>query len=224
MDSKSRVQTKHDQYRRYSALIILIILTGIGSAFSLKAAVGVGSWDALTLTISFFVRVKVGTVGMILNILCVLGQILLLKKEFKWINLLQIPVSILLGTVVNFFLYDILSNFTIDSYLINVLLLIGSYVYLSIIVGTIMTLDLITFSLEGFCMAIANKTNQSFGKVRQIADILCIVIVFLLALAFSLPLSVREGTVISMLIFGPLLSFFMPKIEILVKKWRLVDN
>lgn len=154
---KSKIVTT--QIRRYTALTILIMLTGIGSAFSLKAAIGVGAWDAVTQSISFLGDMKVGTVGMIMNCLCVLGQILFLRKDFKWINLLQIPVSILLGLVINFILYDLLSGFTIENYMVNLVMLVCSYIYLSIIVGAIMTLNLVTFSLEGFCMAIAKKTN-----------------------------------------------------------------
>lgn len=78
------------QIKKYLVLIFLIMLTGIGTAFSLKAAVGVGAWDALIQSLSFLGALRVGTVGMILNIICIIGQILFLRKDFKWINLLQV--------------------------------------------------------------------------------------------------------------------------------------
>lgn len=211
------------QIKKYLVLILLIMLTGIGTAFSLKAAVGVGAWDALIQSLSFLGALRVGTVGMILNIICIIGQILFLRKDFKWINLLQVPVSILLGSVINYFLYEVLGGFIIENYMIRLLMLVLSFIYLSIIVGAIMTLDLVTFPLEGFCMAIAKKTNISFGKIRQAADILSIGAAMLLTLILSFPLTVREGTIIAMLILGPSMSFFMPKIQLLFQKWQLVD-
>ena len=41
---------------------------------------------------------------------------------------------------------------------------------------------------------------------------------------FSIKWSLREGTIISMIIFGPLLGISMPKIEKLYKKWDLIDG
>lgn len=211
------------QVRKYIILIVLIVLSGIGAAFSLKAAVGVGAWDAMTQSIAFLTDSKVGTVGIFLNCLCLIGQILILRKEFKSINLLQIPVSLILGLSVNYFLYNILNQFTITNYFINLLILVCSYLYLSIVVSAIMTLNLVTFSLEGFCMAIAQKTNQSFGKIRLIADLFSVTVVVIQTFFFSQPVTLREGTIISMVMFGPLLNYFMPKINKLFKRWELIN-
>ena len=52
---------------------------------------------------------------MILNIACVFGQMIILRKEFKLIQILQIPFCILLGIVINYVLYDILI-FPFDSF------------------------------------------------------------------------------------------------------------
>ena len=40
----------------------------------------------------------------------------------------------------------------------------------------------------------------------------------------NLEWSLREGTIISMVLFGPLLGMFMPRIEKLYEKWDLVDG
>lgn len=201
------------QIKRITFLTAFIIMVGFGAAVSLKAAIGVGAWDALAQSFSFLTGLKVGTVGMIFNSSCVLGQILILRRNFKWSQLLQVAVSLLLGTVVNFFLYGVLDNFTIASYWLNLLLLVVALVIIAFAVGSVMLLDVVTLALEGLCMAISRVTGKGFAKIRQWADILFILVILALTFGFSLPPTLREGTVISMLIFSPMMGFFMEKMR-----------
>lgn len=209
------------EIKRYITMTILIIITGIGAAFSLKAAAGVGAWDAMNQTLSNMTGMKVGTMGMIINISCVAGQLLLMGKKFRLRQLLQIPVSIVLGVVVNFVLYNVLGNVSFDSYFIRMAVLISAYIVISAAVGAIMKLDAVTFALEGLCMAVSEKTGMQFSKLRQLVDFACIVIVLVLAFAIKTPLTVREGTIIGMLMFGPLMGFFMKKAEPVFNKLDL---
>lgn len=210
------------QIKRIIVLTFLIIMVGFGAAVSLKAAIGVGAWDAMAQSFSFLTGFKVGTLGILFNSSCVLGQFLILKKNFKWSQLLQVPVSILLGTMVNFFLYDVLGPLTINHYHINLLLLLAATVFLALVVGAVMTLDVVTFALEGFCMALSQVTGIGFAKIRQAADILSIAVILILTFSFSLPPSLREGTIISMLFFAPLMGFFMGKLRPLFQRFNLL--
>jgi len=89
--------------------------------------------------------------------------------------------------------------------------------------GAIVVLGLPTFALEGFCSAIHVKTGIPFAKFRQWVDFFCVGLVVILTLVFPIEWSLREGTIISMILFGPLLGIFMPRIEKLYEKWDLVD-
>lgn len=95
--------------KRYLALIVIVACTGFACALALKAAVGVGAWDAFAQALSDLLNIKVGTMGMVLNCSCILGQILILRKKFRPIQLLQVVVSVVLGNVVNLVLYDVLT-------------------------------------------------------------------------------------------------------------------
>lgn len=205
-------------------LTSLIILVGIGASISLKAAIGIGAWDAMAQTLATIIGIKIGTLGMILNISCLIGQVLILKKKFRVIQWLQIPLNILLGSVVNFILYNILGNIVIDSYIVRIGLLILSYCLCAFGVGAVMVLDLVTFSLEGFCAAISEKIGFEFSKFRQAVDVICVALVFLLAWIFKAELAVREGTIIGMLMFGPLMGIFMKKIKPVFKKYKFLKE
>lgn len=208
--------------KRYIALVILVSLAGCGAALSLKAAIGVSAWDALTQTFSDLIHIKVGTMGMILNCSCIVGQIIILKKDFKPIQLLQAVVSIILGSVINFMLYEVYT-FELTAYWQNIALLVLAYILMAMLVGAVMTLNIVTFALEGLCMALERITPFEFAKIRQAVDVISIILCFILSFTLKLPLAVREGTVIGMIMFAPLMGQFMKIENKLFKTWGLID-
>lgn len=209
--------------KKVMVLLLGIIIVGCACALTLKAAIGVGAWDALSQTTSQLTTIEVGTCGMIFNISCVFIQVLVLKKDFKKIQLFQIPLSIILGFVINFVLYDVLGNITIDGYWVNVALLIFGYLISSFAVAAVMVLDIVTFALEGACMAVSKVTGKKFHILRQGVDVIAISICLILSFSLDLPLAIREGTIIGMFLFGPLLGIFMRLLKPIFKKYKLVE-
>lgn len=199
-------------------IVLGFIIVGIGFAFTLKANVGVGAWDALSASLYSLSGIEVGTVGMILNIGCVFGQMIILKKDFKLIQLLQIPLSVLLGLVINYVLYEILV-FPFDSFIGGIVMYIVSTEICVIGVALIMVLDEVTFALEGFCDALTKVIPFQFPVVRQFADIVSFGIIVILTLVTQIPWSIGIGTIIGMVIFGPSLGVFMKLFQkVLVKE------
>lgn len=210
-------------FRRIVVLIFSVVIVACSAALTLKAAIGVGAWDALAQTGSLVTGIEVGTIGMGCNFICIFIQIIILKKEFKPIQLLQIPVSILLGIIVNFMLYEVYSKFTVTSYWMNVgLLLIGSIIS-AFAVGMVMVLDIVTFALEGACMAVSKVTGLKFHHIRQGVDIGAILLILVIVVIADVPSAIREGTVIGMLLFGPLMGIFMKLQKPVFKKLKLID-
>lgn len=212
----------HKIILKFIIVAINIIITGIGGSLGLKAAVGVGAWDALSQSISRVIDIKVGTFSMLLNISCVFIQLALLRKEFKLNHVIQIFVSILLGYVVNFMVYDVYSKITINNYFINIMLLVLSCVICAVSISVIMTIDFISFPLESCCLVISKKFDKKFGVIRQFVDIVAIAIALAVAFIFNESITVREGTIIAMIIFGPMLDLFMKIMMPGLKKLDLV--
>lgn len=73
--------------------------------------------------------------------------------------------------------------------------------------------------LAGMELALLVKMNVGVGPW----DAMALSFSFL-TLVFPIEWSLREGTIISMVLFGPLLGIFMPRIEKLYEKWDLVDG
>lgn len=202
---------------------LMIIVVSFGASLTLKAAVGVGAWDALAQTGSAISGIKVGTVGMILNFICILIQLVILKKEFKIRHILQFGMIFILGFTVNFFYYDVMGHLELTNYFVRVGLLILGYVINAFTVAVIMLVDVVTFALEGACKAIADKNGIKFHNFRQGVDVLFIVIAMALSFAFGVPYAIREGTVIGMIIFGPIMGFFMRILTPIFQKYDLTD-
>ncbi len=205
-------------------LILGILLVGIACALTLKAAVGVGAWEALAQTTYEISGIEVGTCEMLFNCICVVIQIIILRRNFKVIQLLQLPLNILLGVVINIVLYDMLGSITIDSYWINISLLIIGYSCCAVVVGAIMVLDIVTFSLEEACRAIATLIGKKFHIVRQVTDIVLIIVCLFIAFLLDLPLAIREGTIIGMIIFGPIMGASMKLWKPIFEKYDLIDS
>lgn len=216
--------------KKYLTLVLLLLLASMGTALTLKAAVGVGPFDALNQTLAFVLdgrlgdfSVRVGDVVTVVQLLMVIAQFLILRRNAHWRLLLQVPLSALFGQFINLFFYEVYI-FEVENYIIRVVMLIVGTVWVAFFIGAIMVLDLVTMPVESFAMVLSQSINKDFGRVRQVMDIIFIFISLALTLWFSVPFTIREGTIVSALIFGPCLSLFMPKIEQVFKKWNLVEE
>lgn len=203
-------------------LAICVIITGFGASLTMKASLGIGAYDAAAMSVSQLLIIKVGTVAMCFNISCVLLQILVLKKEFKPLQFLQIGISILLGTVVNFFLYSILGQLSVSAYPARLMLFVAGIIICAFAVAIIMAINIVSMPLEGFCMAISNKLNINFGKIRQYADVISIAVAIAFTLLFGSALTLREGTILGMIMFGPLLDKFIKTFKPVLIKYDLI--
>lgn len=204
-------------------LAFLVSFNAFTAALALKAAVGVGSFDAISQTTANLTGLKVGTVSIFINVACLLGELIILKKDFGVRHLLQIPVSLLAGAVVNLVLYNLLT-FELTNYFARFALMVASYLLMSVAGGGILALSVVTFPLEGLCLALSDAARLKFRIVRQAADLLCIVACVVISLAASLPFVAREGTVVGMLIFAPLLNRSMLIQRGLYIKWGIIGQ
>ena len=151
-----------------------------------------------------------------MHITCVLVQLLIQRKEFDVWKVLQVPYVVVFGTFLNFFYYDVMT-FELNGYAIKVLFVILAYVGLALFLGPLLLLNLVNMPSEAMCIVISGKYEKDYAKVRVSLDALCILASVVLSLVGGVSLKVREGTVIGMLMLGPLekvsMDFFRPYIQ-----------
>ena len=201
----------------YIFLSLFIFGTGLGAATIMRVAIGVSAWDALTQSLSELSSIKIGTMAIVLNLICLAGQIILEKGKITIYTILQLPMTFILGSVVNLIYYDLIVDMVLNNYLLKIVVYSIGQLIISACIGGIMSINRLVFPLEGLCMVISEKTSIEFTKIRQAVDVICIGLAFIIFLVFKTTPTIREGTIIGMLTFGPLVGLWM-------KVWKPILN
>ena len=129
-------------------------------------------------------------------------QIMLLGKEFKPIQLLQFPLSFLLGWFTDINLAWV-SYLPADLYIVRLLLVFCSSFVLAIGVIFMLVSDTIMNVGEALVNVISQKLNKNFGTVKVIFDITIVTLSIILSFVFFGKLmGTREGTIITACLTG----------------------
>ena len=190
-------------------LTILGIVLVYGSvAFAMKAGLGVLPVDAAIATIAACLGIKVGTFSMLFHGSFFVGQIIMEGKNFRKTEYLQILYVTLGGTVLNFFLYTVLKNVTFSFYPVRLLVTIAAFLGGAFGCTLVLETHLMRTPMEGCIQMIADRIGTTGGKLRQKIDIVLVIVSVVLTLIFGTDWTLREGTIIAALIFGPAMDFW----------------
>lgn len=196
-------------------LVVGLFFSGIGVAITKRGELGVSPVSSVANIISIrFPALSFGTWLFIWNCVLVLGQVIVLQKEFKLYQLLQIPLSVLFGWFTDFggWVASFVPN---DVYVIRLVLvflgtgILGFGIALTVIANVLMNAG------EAFVKAVADKTHMTFGNVKIGFDVSCVVLSVILSLAFFQfqILGTREGTIIAALCTGLAVKFFQKRLQ-----------
>lgn len=147
----------------------------------------------------------------IVFIIFVIIQIIVLRKDFKPIQLLQIPVSLLYGFLIGTWNSIVNSwNIPMPNYFVQLLFSVLGVVIMGIGISIYLTTDIVPLSSEGAPLAIAKKTGKPFPRVKQIFDLSLVVLAVVASLIGINTIygqDVREGTIIAAVCLGPMIAF-----------------
>lgn len=204
-------------YKRILLFFIAIFLCGFGIAFSTQAHLGTTSISSLPYVLTFMTPLSFGTTTFIINMIFLLGQILILKKEFKKINYMQIFVTLFFGIFIDMGMH-IATLFKLTNYFEQILMLILGSMILALGVTFEVIADILYVPGEGIVKAIAYKLNRNFGKMKRNFDILqCIIAILISIIVLHSIQGIREGTIISAILVGTFVSIYY-KIWLKIKK------
>ncbi len=192
----------------FTLLGILLIYGAV--AFAIKANIGVMPVDAAITTIATITGMKVGTFSMIFHGSFFIGQIIIEKKEFRKTEFLQILYITLGGSVLNFFLYTVLKHVSFSFYPLRLAICILAFLVSAFGCTLVLETRLMRTPMEGCLQLMSERlgTGMTLGKLRQRIDIALVLICIVLTLIFHTDWTIREGTVIAALIFGPAMDFW----------------
>lgn len=194
----------------YTLLGIFLVYGSV--AFAIKAGIGVLPVDAAITTIAEVIGMKVGTFSMLFHGSFFLGQIAIERKNFRKTEFLQLLYITLGGTVLNFILYTVLKNVTFSLYPVRLLVCIAAFLVSAFGCTLVLETHLMRTPMEGCIQLVADRLGTTMGRLRQKIDIALVIISIVLTLIFHTEWSLREGTIIAALIFGPAMDFWKTQI------------
>ena len=145
--------------------------------------------------LSLFTPLTVGTATIAMHVTLILLQILLLRRRYDPVQLLQLPVALVFGFVTDFSVW-VLQGVTASNYAMQWVLCLAGILLVGVGVSFEVTASLVTLAGEGMVLAVCKVFSVSFGNVKIGFDVTLVVIASVLSFLFLGGLyGVREGTV-----------------------------
>ena len=90
--------SKRELLKRYALFIVSLFFAALGVAVTKRGELGVSPISSVANVMSCkYVSLSLGTWLIIWNCILIVGQIVILRREFEPVQLLQIPLSFLFG-------------------------------------------------------------------------------------------------------------------------------
>lgn len=208
--------SKTEIAKRYILFIVSLFFSALGVAFTKHGELGVSPISSVANVMSYqFSSLSLGTWLIIWNCILIVGQILILHKNFQLIQLLQVPLSFLFGWFTDLGMWMV-SFIPANTYLIRLAMVVIGIVILGFGISLSVIANVIMNSGEAFVKAVSDMMNKDFGNIKIGFDVLCVIISLVLSLIFFhfTIVGTREGTIISALLTGIVVKLFSRKLKV----------
>lgn len=194
--------SKSETIKRWLFFIAGLFVMALGVAFSITAALGTSPISSIPYVISLFTPLSVGNITIIMHCVFILIQILLLRKRYRPIQLLQLPVAFAFGYMIDFWDF-VLKNVSYSNYFEQWIYCLLGILFVAIGVSMEVTAGVVVLAGEGVVLAICEVFPVKFPTMKVIFDITLVVISIALSFGFLHSLQgVREGTIAAALLVG----------------------
>ncbi|MBE6508208.1 MAG: YitT family protein [Methanobrevibacter sp.] len=192
------------KYNRYIIYFLSLFIISLGASLSIKANLGTSPLICLPYVCSLITKFSVGEVMFAFTLIFIFIQVALLRGDFEKRQYLQLVVGTIFSVFVDFSL--ILVGFINPvGYVNQMILLLVSCVVVAFGVLLEIQTEIVYLPADGVIVAISKVLKKEFSTVKPFVDTSMVIIAAVLSVVFLGYLAgVREGTVISALIIGPI--------------------
>ncbi len=187
-----------------------LAVMAFGVALSIVAGLGTSPISSLPYVASRVFPVSVGLATILMNAVFVLIQIALLGRRYRPLQLLQVPVALLFGVLIDLCLW-LLRGVDLASYLEQWAWCLAGVVVVGVAVAMMVIADVVVLAGEGVVLAVRDRLHWArvthplaeFGALKVLFDVTLVGIASILSLLVLHELvGVREGTVAAALGVG----------------------
>jgi Predicted membrane protein len=204
--------------RRYLVFTFGIILNATGIAVTTGAELGTTPISSLPYVLSLAFPLSFGMFTFVLNILMVLAQAVLLRREFRNIQYLQIAAAVVFSAIIDMVML-VMRMIPVTGYAERFgLLLLGSAM-LGVGICLEVYCNVMYIPGEGLVKAISHRADREFGVIKIVFDVTLVSSALIASLFFMNGIAgLREGTLFSALTVGLMARFFIKNLRV-IERW-----
>lgn len=218
-----RKRNRSEIARRYIIFAAALFFIALGVSFITRSMTGNSPISSVPYVWSLSIPLSMGALIFILNVVLIILQMAMLGRDGirrcrteLW---LQIPVSVLFGGYVDITM-AMLASWHPEAYPLQLATALAGICSMAFGVSLEVLADVAMISGEYFVHIASRRFGKPFGNVKLAFDVSLI----LIAIASSLLLSgtvegLREGTVMTAVLTGPLVRLIMPRLRF-VERWE----
>lgn len=201
--------------KKLIAFLLGLFIIAFGVALSVKANLGVSPISCAPYVFSLKSSFTLGELTILLNTLFIVAQILLLRKKYRLMQLIQLPAVVIFGYFIDFsmsMLVD-LHALTYPEQLFWCLLSCAVVAF-----GVLLEIksSLTYLPGEGLAVTIVEVFEKEFGKVKVAIDSSLVAVGVISSFVLTAQLQgIREGTIIAALLIGFLVKIYSKKLSFL---------
>ena len=199
---------QHHYVSRYLWFVLGVLINSFGVALITQAALGTSPISSIPYVLSLRFPITLGEFTFILNLVYILGQIVLLRRAFQPIQLLQIAVNVIFSAFIDVSM-NLLSWLQPDHIAVKLIALILGCAILGVGISIEVAPDVLVVPGEGIVRAMTQVSGKRFGSVKVFFDCTLVAIALILSFLFFHGLNgLGLGTVISALIIGRFVNLY----------------
>lgn len=196
------------EFGRWTFFIIGVAINSFGIALITKGALGTSAISSPAYVLSLHFPFTLGQGTFVMNTLFIVAQMLLLRKDFKPFQILQLAVNVVFSAAIDISM-GMLWWLNPQGVIEGLLAVVAGSAILGFGVAVEVAPNVLVVPGEGIVRAISIVTHKRLGSVKRVFD--CSLV--LLAVVFSLTLfgclrGVGAGTIISAFIVGGFVNFY----------------
>ncbi len=194
--------------KRFLCFFAGLALCGFGVALSTAPQLGTSPISSLPYVLTFLVPLTFGTWTILINLLFVTGQIVVLKRDFQWIQVSQMAAVCVFGFFIDLGMW--LTQLHVpEAYALRLLEQLLGCAVLASGIACQLAANVTYLPGDGLVRAICSRWGWGFSKVKIVFDSTLVLLAILTSLIGTGEINgVREGTILAAVAVGSFIRLY----------------